>query len=120
MFNFVTSAEWGFYALQAVAGIIFVVHGLPKLKNPMGIASALGVPKVFGTLHGLVEVLGGLALILNLYAECVAAVFAVIMLGAIYFKIFKWKTGFMSQTTTGWELDLLLLAVFVTIILKAW
>ncbi len=120
MFNFVTYPDWGFYALQLAAGIIFIVHGWPKLKNPSGIASALGVPKIFGTVHGLVEILGGLLLILNLYTQWVAIVFAVIMLGAIYFKIFKWKTGFMSQTTTGWEFDLLLLAVFVSIFARGW
>lgn len=120
MFGFTTYADWAFYALQAVVGIIFIVHGWPKIKNPSGIASALGVPKIFGTVQGLVEVLGGLALILNFYIVWVAAAFSVIMLGAIYFKIFRWKTGFMAQNSTGWEFDLLLLAVFVTIFCRGW
>jgi len=118
MFGLNTYANWGFYALQLAAGIIFIVHGWPKIKNPSGIASALGVPKFFGLLQGLVEGLGGLALILNFYVSWVALVFAIIMLGAIYFKMFRWKTGFMSQSTTGWEFDFLLLAVFLAILTK--
>ena len=40
------------------------------------------------------------------------------MLGAIYFKIFKWKMPFTSQTSTGWEFDLVLLAAGLVILVK--
>jgi putative oxidoreductase len=106
-------SRWGLYALQIAAGVIFIVHGIPKIKNPSGIAAALGVPNFLGLVHGLAEVVGGLMLIFSFYTQVVALVFAVIMLGAIYFKLFKWKIGFMSQTTTGWEFDFLLLTVFL-------
>ena len=35
---------------------------------------------------------------------------AIIMLGAIYFKIAVWKIGFVSKQNTGWELDIMILA----------
>ena len=113
--QYYTQALW---VLQAVAGVIFIVHGWPKFRKPEGFASALGVPKFAGMLQGIVEIAGGILLIANLYVFWVSLVFAIIMLGAIYFKIFKWKSAFWSHTGTGWEFDLLLLAVFIMLITK--
>ena len=111
-------SSFGFWLLQVVVGAIFIVHGWPKMKNPSGIAQTLGAPKFVGFLQGLVEVVGGLLIIFNLVTQWVALLFALIMLGAIYFKVFKWKTGFFSHNATGWEFDLLLLAVFVMMLTK--
>lgn len=99
--------------LQAVAGYIFIVHGMPKVKNPAGFASAVGFPKWGGMLQGMVEIVGGVMLILNFYAQLISLIFGLIMIGAIYFKIFKWKVPFKSHGSTGWEFDAILLAVFV-------
>ena len=118
MFGLSEYANYGFWILQAITGLIFIVHGIPKLKNPAQIASVYHAPKFVGFLQGLVEVLGGTALIFSFYVWWVALVFALIMLGAIFYKIFVWKTGFMSHTGTGWELDLLLLGVFILILVR--
>lgn len=104
---------WGIYALQFALGVIFIVHGLPKLGNnkvsPFGIG---------GLLHGAVEALGGLAMIANFYSQFAALAFIVIMLGAIYFKQFKWKTTFTAKNSTGWEFDFLILAASLVILLN--
>jgi len=95
---------WGMWFLQFAVGVVFMYHGWPKMKN---------MKKFFtigGGLHGLVEFFGGLALMLGFHIRSTGLVLAVIMLGAIYFKKFKWKTPFSSQNTTGWEFDLVLLA----------
>jgi len=39
------------------------------------------------------------------------------MLGAIKFKIFKWKTPFTSMGQTGWEFDLINLATALTLVI---
>ena len=111
-------ASFGMWFLPAIAGVIFIVHGVPKVRHPEGIAATLHAPKFVGTLQGLVEVAGGLLLIFNFYVQIVSLVFALIMLGAIYFKIFVWKTPFFAHDKTGWELDLLLLAVFVLLLAR--
>jgi putative oxidoreductase len=99
-----------FWFLQAVVGVVFLVHGYGKVKSPAGVASAYGMPSYVGLTHGLVEVVGGVLLIADWYAQYVGLIFAVIMLGAIYFKMFKWKVPFMATNNTGWEFDLVLLA----------
>src|SRR3989338_7994420 len=104
-----------FWILQAVVGIIFIVHGMPKLKNPGMVASVYGAPAFVGSLHGAVEIAAGLALIASQFVQIAAVVVVIVMLGAIYFKIFKWKMPFTSQTSTGWEFDLVLLAAGLVI-----
>ena len=107
-----------FWVLQAVVGLIFIIHSSGKIKNPAGIASAYGAPAFVGLLHGLVEMAGGILLIANFYVQYVGIVFVLIMLGAIFFKIVKWKMPFMAQNATGWEFDLVLLAANILFIVK--
>lgn len=100
---------WGEFALRLAVGVVFIVHGWPKVKRPQGIAQALGVPSGVGRIQGLLEILAGLALILRVYLHVAGLVISIVMLGAIYMKKFRWKTPFTAHTTTGWEFDLVLL-----------
>lgn len=110
-------ADWGFLGLRVAVGIIFVVHGWPKLTQARqmgtGMAQMGGMSPGLMTgwmfVQGIVEVGGGLLLILGVLTQPVAAVFAVIMLGAIGLKNSMMKTGFSAQQATGWEFDFVLL-----------
>jgi putative oxidoreductase len=109
-----TYVDWGLLALRAAVGIIFVVHGWPKMTGARGMAEAMGRPGsasvAFITVQGIVEAAGGVLLVLGIWTQLVALVFAIIMVGAIYLKNTAWKTGFMSMQATGWEFDFVLLA----------
>jgi len=59
---------------------------------------------------GLVEFVAGLGLILGLYVQLCALAIAVLMIGAIFMKKFKWKVPFSAHDKMGWEFDLILLA----------
>ena len=107
----------GSVALGIVLGVIFVVHGWPKAKNPAMMASFWWGSKTIAFLHGAAEVVAGVMVAVRWHAGYGAAFMVLIMLGAIYQKAFKWKTGFKSQTTTGWEFDLLILVGALAIIL---
>ena len=93
---------WGMWFLQFTVGIVFIYHGWPKLKKMKNFFS------IGGGLHGIVEVIAAGALILGMYVREAGLALAVIMLGAIWFKKFKWKMPF-STMTAGWEFDLVLL-----------
>jgi uncharacterized membrane protein YphA (DoxX/SURF4 family) len=97
--------NWGVWILQYAVGIIFIVHGWPKIKSKTGLL------KIGGPFHGLVEVVGAFALFFSYHTRAVGLVFAVIMLGAIWFKKFKWNLPFYSHAASGWEFDFILLAV---------
>lgn len=103
---------WGLWFLQFAVGVIFIYHGWPKLKNMKNLFG------IGGFAHGLIEVVAALALIFSIYVREAALVLAVIMLGAIYFKKFKWHTPFSSMSATGWEFDLVLLAASIFLLVK--
>lgn len=96
--------------LRIAIGSVFIVHGPPKLKNPAGIAGSIGAPVWFGTLLGLGETVGGIGVLVGLLTSLSALVLAIVMLGALYFKIEKWHMPFTAMDKTGWELDLVLFA----------
>ena len=80
---------WGLTILRVVVGIVFFVHGLQKLflmgfGGVAGMMDGLGVPApgLFAVILTLVELLGGLALILGLFTRVVAIPLAVDMLVA--------------------------------------
>ncbi len=115
-------SEWGLLALRVAIGVIFVVHGWPKITGSRQMAEAMsggpsaGMTAVF-TIQGLVEVAGGVLLALGVVTQIAVLPLAVIMLGAIALKMTRFKTGFYSQTATGWEFDLLILAGLVLLFL---
>jgi len=118
MYHLVGYGNLGLWILGATVGVIFIVHGIPKIKNPKSVASVYKAPAVFGLYHGLIEFLGGGALILGIFVDFVAFVFALIMLGAIRFKITKWDMPFTAHDKTGWEFDLILLAACLVLLLS--
>jgi putative oxidoreductase len=95
--------------LRLVAGITFIVHGYPKLKDggkgTGGWLKSLGVPSGFGLFAGVVEFFGGIDLVLGLFTSIVAVLFAFWMLALVWLSLAKIKKKFVG----GWELDLLLL-----------
>ncbi|MCC6934369.1 MAG: DoxX family membrane protein [Candidatus Yanofskybacteria bacterium] len=113
----------GSIVLSVVLGVVFVVHGWPKLRNPGGIASALGLPKVAGLLHGFVEFAGGIVLVLSPFIylgqlfDWSAILLAVIMVGATYFKAVRWQIGFNGGNKMGWEFDVVILGGLLALLL---
>lgn len=108
-----TYGDGGLLALRIALGAVFIYHGLPKLKHPSAVAAGIGLPLWFAVLLGLGETLGGLGVLLGFLTELSSLVLAVVMLGALYFKIAKWGMPFSALDKTGWEFDLVLLAAAI-------
>lgn len=103
--------------LRLVWGIIFIAHGLPKLLNSAGTAGFFGsigvpMPAVSAIVIGLVEVVGGLCVLLGVQVRLAAALLALTMIGAI--ALAKFPLGFVG----GWEFDLALLAGALSLMLS--
>jgi putative oxidoreductase len=98
--------DWGLLVLRLAIGIIFLYHGVKKLDGKMG---------SFMTFIGVCETLGGLGLALGFLTQLAALGIGIIMIGALYKKLFVWKMPFTAMDKTGWELDFILLAVCVLI-----
>lgn len=104
------SAGLGFLALRLAVAVIFVVHALPKLQKPAGMAAGMKWPTWKVQLVGAAELLGGLAVATGFGLYIGAAVLALVMVGAMYYKIHVWKAPFTAMDKMGWEFDLILLA----------
>ena len=99
----------GLLILRIVIGIIFIYHGLPKLLNSSKMSAGIGMSATFIFILGLVEILGGLGSILGLYTQIAAIILSIVMLGAIYNKMFVWNVPFSKSGVIGWEFDLMIL-----------
>lgn len=114
--------EKSFAALRMVTGIIFFMHCIAKLQKGMAAVTTmfgdLGLPGWLAYPVSAAEVLGGIALVLGLGTRYAAWALAVIMAGAIV--TVKAEHGLLgSGGKSGYELDLLLLAVVVCVGLKS-
>ncbi len=108
--------DYGLLALRIALGIIFLYHGYPKIKNPEMMAQISGGNKNIPMILGFFEFVSGLLVLFGLYTQFAVIVFIIVMLGALYFKIEKWKIPFFAQNTTGWEFDLLILAASIALL----
>lgn len=110
-------SDIGLYLLRLAVAVVFLVHGLPKLKNSQAMAQGMGWPKEAVMLLGAVESLSAVAMILGIYVQWAAILLGIVMVGAMYHKIAKWHMSFSAHDKTGWEFDLTLLVANVAILL---
>lgn len=105
-----------FFLRFAVAGI-FIYHAVPKLRDPVKIASGIGwhPNQVLGL--GIIEFMSSLAILGGVGIHFGSLALMAVMVGAIYHKIAKWKVHFMAANSTGWELDFILFFANLTIYL---
>jgi putative oxidoreductase len=111
--------SWGIALLRIVVGVIFVMHGWQKLSmgfhNLAGSLGSLGIPlpTLAAVLFTMVELLGGIALILGLLTRYVAALLVIdLLVNIITYHV---KNGFFLPN--GIEYPLLLLAANINLIL---
>lgn len=115
------TAPWGIALLRVVTGIIFLMHGQQKLfefgiGGVTGMMTGLGVPApgLMAIVVTLVELVGGLALILGAFTRIAAVLVAIDVLVAFF--LVHLPNGFFA-TTGGVELVLLLATAGVTLLL---
>ncbi len=108
--------EIGALILRVVLGITFFVHGLVKfqggIENISGWFASIGIPGGMAYVVALIELVGGVALVLGLGTKIVSALLSLVMVGAII-KV-KLAVGFLGNgQMAGYELDLAFLAMAV-------
>lgn len=105
------TAPYAVFALRVTTGALFLFHGLVKLFvfTPAGTAGyfeSIGLPGALGYLTMLVEIAGGLAVILGVKARLVSLALVPVLLGAALFghggNGFNW-----SNPNGGYEYPLM-------------
>jgi len=103
--------HWG---LRASIGAIFIIHSLKKFDPSwQEWLISIGIPPEMQLPIALAELIGGILLLIGVLTRVTGAIFAVILLGAIFH--IRWENGFWISNG-GWEWDLVMLAVVLAII----
>lgn len=102
--------------LRLVLGISFLLHGIAKFQggiaNTAGWFDSIGIPGVIAYAVAVIEVAGGIALIVGLGTRVVSIILGILMLGAIFTA--KLPAGFLGNGTgAGYELDIAFLAIAI-------
>lgn len=105
-----TLLDLGLLLLRIVVAIIFFSSGKSHALHPAERSESIGLPEQATLFLGVVEMTGAVSIALGIFIEVGAILLILVMLGAIYKKIFTWKTGFYSDKGFGWHYDLLLLS----------
>jgi len=106
--------EIGATILRFILGSTFLVHGFAKfqggIENTVGFFESLGLPGFTAYIVAIIELIGGLAMIVGIGTRIISILFAGIMAVAIV-KV-KLAAGFLGNgQMAGYELELALLAV---------
>ncbi|MBR9867427.1 MAG: DoxX family protein [Oceanospirillales bacterium] len=112
-----TSPAYAATLLRIALGTMYLAHGLLKLlvftpEGTAGFFSSLGLPGFFGPVTMALEIAGGVALILGVYARWVAVVLIPVLLGAVILVHGANGWGFGNQGG-GWEYPVFLIAASV-------
>lgn len=106
--------------LRIMLGASFLIHGLSKFQGGVDNTAAwfdsIGLPGGLAYVVAIIEVLGGILMILGIATRYVAIAFVAIMLGAIFSV--KAANGFLGNDQgTGYELELVLAVMAIYFVL---
>ncbi|WP_027415924.1 DoxX family protein [Aneurinibacillus terranovensis] len=108
--------EAGALILRLVLGITFFIHGLIKfhsgIGNIAGWFESMGLPGFAAYVVAIIEVVGGIAMVLGIGTPIVSILFALVLVGAIV--MVKGAAGFTGNGKMGgYEFELALLAMSI-------
>lgn len=113
--------EIGALILRVTLGALFFIHGLVKfqggIENIVGWFESIGLPGFMAYGVALIELVGGVALIIGLGTRFVSALLALLMIGATL-KV-KLSVGVLGNgQMAGYELDLAFLAMALYLVIN--
>ena len=104
-------ADWSLFLLRVMVAVVFGSSGFQHLKSPRQRAESLGLSVGFTVFLGAAELAGAFAIVAGVLTQWAALGLTLVMLGAIYMKVAKWKTGFWGEKSMGWHYDLICVAM---------
>jgi putative oxidoreductase len=108
--------DFGLLLLRLMVGIVFITSGWSHVTKPAERSQSIGMSKGFTLFLGLAELAGSLGIVFGVLQQLAAIGLILIMLGAIYKKIFVWHTGFWGDRSSGWHYDLTFLIICLVVL----
>jgi len=105
--------SFGLLIFRLIFGISLVPHGIAKIKNYTQTKSwmkQINLPGILTDLSILIEVLGGILVILGILNFIVAIILIIFFLGTTILSVSKLKKPVATGNAPGLDLDLLYLA----------
>ncbi|MDP4552200.1 DoxX family protein [Alkalihalobacillus macyae] len=106
----------GLLTIRLIVGMLFFAHGFFKfsegIANTAAFFEAIGLSGFLAYVVGLIELIGGVLMILGLGTRIVSVLFSSILIGALI--LVKRSTGMLG----GYELDIALLAMSLSLFLS--
>src|SRR5450631_1687979 len=109
-------ADWSLLLLRIIVALVFGTSGFSHLRSPRERAKGLGMSVPFTIFLGVAELAGAIALVVGMLTQWSALGLILVMLGAIYMKAAKWKTGFWGEKSMGWHYDLMFVVMNLVIL----
>ena len=107
--------------LQVAVGIVMVAHGLPKIFWKRTLFNKkwkkeYGFPLGSVLLAGIVQVVGGLAILVGVYTQLFSLVLTLNMLVATFISIWNHREPFLSTPEgKGWDINFLLVGALIAL-----
>ena len=98
--------DLGIFLLRVFVAIVFLSSGWGHIAKNEKRAKSFGMSLTVTFMLGVGEIAGGLLVLLGIFTQLGAIILIGVMIGAIYKKIFVWKTGFWGEKSMGWHYDL--------------
>lgn len=114
--------DMGILILRISLGIVLIPHGVYKFQKKQFFdkkwREEYGLPVGSVLLTGIVQIVGGLAIILGIFPRLSALIQLLVMLVATWVSIAKHSEPFLSTPEgKGWDVNLLLIGVLIAFIL---
>jgi putative oxidoreductase len=116
--KYLHNGDIGILLIRIAIGVVFIAHGYQKLQNMTGVIgffSSLGLSALVAYIVMIIEILGGIMVLLGIFVRPAAALISMVMVGAL----FTAKMGsslLASQGKPGFELELTLLLCALSIV----
>jgi putative oxidoreductase len=114
--------DMGILILRIAVGVVMVAHGVPKLFWKRKVFNKkwreeYGFPLGSVILTGIVQVAGGLAILVGVFTSPSALILALNMVVAAYVSIWKHREPFLSTPEgKGWDVNFLLIGALTALI----
>jgi putative oxidoreductase len=118
------TARYGLAILRVVLGIVMIVHGWSKLSGGVGnVAGSFGgnlgipAPGLMAWVVTIVELVGGILLVVGFLSQIAGILIALDMLGAILFAFLLRGAPFIENGAITWEKEAVFAAAALCIAL---